>query len=126
MARAEASSTMRVSGSLFSELPTGPLDAERMEDLHRAGAVRIERIVSTGQATPAGAWFDQRHDEWVVLLKGGAGLLLEGEAGPRTLAPGDWVLLPAGLRHRVEWTAPGEATVWLAVHIGLAPHQKGE
>jgi cupin 2 domain-containing protein len=114
---------MASSGSLFSDLPDGPLVAERLDELVRTGGVRIERIVSTGQATPPGEWFDQAWDEWVVLLSGGAGLLLEGEAAPRELSPGDWVFLPAHQRHRVEWTTAPEPTVWLAVHIGLAPNQ---
>jgi cupin 2 domain-containing protein len=114
---------MRSSGSLFSDLPDAPLAGERLEDLYRAGGVRIERIVSTGQATAPGEWFDQAQDEWVVLLSGGAGLLIEGDSEPRRLSPGDWVFLPAHKRHRVEWTAAGEPSVWLAVHIGLAPNQ---
>ena len=78
--------------------------------------MRIERIVSTGQATPPGEWLDQQDDEWVALLAGRAGLRIEGEADVRVLAPGDWVLLRARQRHRVEWTEAGEPTVWLAVH----------
>ena len=81
------------------------------------GRVRLERIVSFGQATPAGEWYDQDADEWVALLQGGAGLLCEGEAEPRVLAPGDWVLIPAHTRHRVAWTAPDGPTVWLALHV---------
>lgn len=114
---------MRESGSLFSDLPTGPLPAELFEDLYRAGGLRIERIVSTGQASAPGEWYDQAQDEWVVLLRGAAGLLIEGESAPRALAPGDYVFLPAHLRHRVEWTAADEPTVWLAVHVALAPNQ---
>lgn len=78
--------------------------------------MRIERIVSTGQATPPGEWLDQADDEWVALLAGRAGLRVEGEAETRVLAPGDWVLLRARQRHRVEWTDAVEPTVWLAVH----------
>jgi cupin 2 domain-containing protein len=52
----------------------------------------------------------------VALLTGSAGLVIAGEAEPRRLAPGDWLLIPAGLRHRVEWTDPDRPTVWLALH----------
>jgi cupin 2 domain-containing protein len=117
---------MASSGSLFSDSADGPLGEERLDELVRAGGVRIERIVSTGQATPQGEWFDQAWDEWVVLLSGGAGLLIEGEGAPRTLSPGDWVFLPAHERHRVEWTAVNKPSVWLAVHFGLAPNQGGD
>jgi cupin 2 domain-containing protein len=80
--------------------------------------VRVERITSRGHATPPGEWYDQPQDEWVALLAGAARLLVEGEPAARELRPGDWVLLPARLRHRVEWTDPDRDTVWLAVHAG--------
>lgn len=83
-----------------------------------AGAVRIERIVSFGQASPPGFWYEQRQAEWVVVLEGAAGLLIEGEAAPRRLGAGDHVDIPAGCRHRVEWTDPAGPTIWLAVHYG--------
>jgi cupin 2 domain-containing protein len=51
----------------------------------------------------------------VVVLAGSAGLMV-GEAQPRRLEPGDYLHIPARKRHRVEWTAPGAATVWLAIH----------
>ena len=103
-------------GNIFAHLPPPGRDEVFEEILHRPG-MRIERIVSSGQATPAGEWYDQGWDEWVLLLAGSAGLLLEGEAGLRTLGPGDYLLLPAGCRHRVEWTDPAVRTVWLALHF---------
>ena len=80
--------------------------------------VRIERIVSEGQATPTGKWYDQASNEWVILLSGGAGLLFAGEIVPRILKPGDYIMIPSGCRHRVEWTDPDQKTIWLAVHFG--------
>jgi cupin 2 domain-containing protein len=102
-------------GSLFEDLPER-LAGENFLVLLEQQGFRLERIVSTGQATPAGEWYDQPRSEWVVLLTGSAGLLIAGEAAPRRLAPGDWLLLPAHLRHRVEWTDPDRPTVWLALH----------
>jgi cupin 2 domain-containing protein len=103
-------------GNLFAHLPPAGRDEAFEELLHRPG-MRIERIVSSGHATPAGEWYDQEWDEWVLLLAGSAGLLLEGEAEPRTLVPGDYLLLPAGCRHRVAWTDRQVQTVWLALHF---------
>lgn len=108
---------MTHAGNLDAGLPAGPLAAEATDVLARAGAARVERIVSTGHATPPGQWYDQGWDEWVAVLRGWADLMLEGEAAPRRLGPGDWLLLPAGCRHRVERTAPDAPTVWLAVHL---------
>jgi len=77
---------------------------------------RLERIVSPGQASPPGEWCDQDTHEWVALLTGGAGLRFEDEPEPRVLSPGDYLLIPAHRRHRVEWTDPEAPTVWLALH----------
>jgi cupin 2 domain-containing protein len=101
--------------NLFSNLPRD-LPAEEISELLAAPNLRIERIVSTGQAGPPGLWYDQDGPEWVILLAGSAGLLFEGEDAPRRLKPGDHVHIPAHARHRVAWTAPNTLTVWLAVH----------
>lgn len=102
-------------GNLFAGLP-GRLPEEVFETLAEGDGVTIERIVSTGQATPEGQWLAGDRHEWVALLTGAARLLFEGEAAARSLAPGDWLMIPAGTRHRVEWTAEDRTTVWLAVH----------
>jgi cupin 2 domain-containing protein len=60
-------------GNLF-ESPAGPLAEELVELVAGGDGVSIERIVSTGQATPAGHWLGQARDEWVVLLAGDAEL----------------------------------------------------
>lgn len=102
-------------GNLFGDLPAS-LPEEEFGTLLDERHIRLERIVSTGQATPEGAWYDQPQAEWVVLLQGGARLLIEGEPEARRLIPGDWLLIPAQVRHRVEWTDPAQPTVWLALH----------
>lgn len=99
-------------GNLFAPLPPAGPD-EHLTLLARLPGARIERIVSDGQASPPGFWYEQAHDEWVILLAGQASLRL-GSGACLDLAPGDWLHLPAGLRHRVEHTAP--RTIWLAVH----------
>ncbi len=100
--------------NLFGEIPAGT-EGEFVQELFRAGECRVERIVSRGQASPPGFWYDQEENEWVAVLSGKAGLLFEGDSAPRELGPGDWVFIPAGTRHRVEWTDPQADTVWLAV-----------
>jgi len=104
-------------GNLFVDLPTS-LAAEQFTALLTTPHLRIERIVSTGQASPPGFWYDQDRAEWVLVLAGSAGLMIEGEAAPRVLAPGDYLHIPAHTRHRVEWTDAAQPTVWLAVHHG--------
>ena len=99
---------------LLDDLPASAEAIERFEDLLTRPGVRIERIVSSGQSTPAGEWLEQDWDEWVLLVAGGAGLTLEGEA-PLVLRPGDYLLIPAHRRHRVDST--DTPTVWLALHF---------
>ncbi len=115
---------MSPSGNIFADLPARLPTEEAMVIAERAGAV-VERIVSTGQASPPDFWYDQDWAEWVVVLSGAAGLLIEGEDAPRRLGPGDYVELPPHLRHRVEWTDPERPTVWLAVHWKDGAQQSG-
>ncbi len=104
-----------VASNVFENLPN-PLNGEIFQDLLQAEHLRIERIISRGHHSPEGFWYDQEHHEWVMVLKGRAGLTLEGTEGVTILNPGDWVNIPAHCRHRVEWTEPHTETVWLAVH----------
>ena len=89
---------------------------EQTDTLVAAAHARIERIVSRGQATPPGAWYDQREDEWVVVLQG-SGVLAFEDGPPVRLEAGDWVLLPARRRHRVESTSTEPPCIWLAVFV---------
>lgn len=89
------------------------LPAELVTVLASSPAVRVERIVSRGHVTPPGEWYDQDEDEFVLVVSGAA--RLEFEEFDLGLRAGDWVDLPAHVRHRVAWTAPDEDTIWLAV-----------
>ncbi|TWG83336.1 cupin 2 domain-containing protein [Cupriavidus gilardii J11] len=102
-------------GNLFDRLPAAR-DAEVFTTLLQRAGLRIERIVSHGQASAPDFWYDCPDEEWVVLLRGGAAVWIEGEPAPRVLGVGDWLHLPAHCRHRLHWTDPAQHTVWLAVH----------
>jgi cupin 2 domain-containing protein len=101
--------------NLFADAPCSLPDEEVIE-LLSAENVRIKRVVSTGQVSPPGRWYDQDGAEWVVVLTGSARLLFEGEDEPRLMKLGDFVSIPPHVRHRVEWTDPTVPTIWLAVH----------
>ncbi len=107
--------TTPLTGNLYADLPR-TVPEELFETILLTPDIRIERIVSHGQATPEGAWYDQPQGEWVLLVAGSAGLLLEKEVEPRRLLPGDYLFIPPHCRHRVAWTDPEQLTVWLAVH----------
>jgi len=99
--------------NLFADLPAD-LPEELVTIFVRNQHLRIERIVSTGHATPTEGWYDQKEHEWVVLLKGEATLVSkDGESVQ--LTPGDHIVIPSHQKHRVAWTTPEEPTVWLAV-----------
>jgi cupin 2 domain-containing protein len=105
-----------ISGNLFADPDTTESPGEHFEELLVRSGFRIERIVSTGQASPPDFWYDQDVAEWVVLLSGAAELQFEDESAPRKLAPGDWINIAAHRRHRVNWTDPSQPSTWLAIH----------
>ena len=96
----------------LGEPAEAPATGERVDRLVAAGDVVIEQIRSGALEAPVD--YREEQDELVVLLAGRAGLVVDGE--PVELAPGDWLFLPAGLRHRLVETEPG--TNWLAVYFG--------
>ncbi|MBG0810769.1 cupin domain-containing protein [Methylosinus sp. H3A] len=102
--------------NIFVDLPE-KAEQEQFLPLLAAPGVRVERIVSFGQASPPGFWFDQDESEWVLLLSGSAGLRFADREDVLTLAPGDYLEIAAHRRHRVEWTDAALPTVWLAVHF---------
>jgi cupin 2 domain-containing protein len=98
--------------NIFDDLPQH-LPKELIQILLRAADLRIERIISHGHASPTGFWYDQAQHEWVIVLKGAA--RLQFEDGMVEMKPGDFINIPACKKHRVDWTTPGEPTVWLGV-----------
>ncbi|XOF34569.1 MAG: cupin domain-containing protein [Candidatus Electrothrix sp. YB6] len=100
--------------NIFVTLPAD-LKHERFDELLRDGNVRIERIVSKGHVSPKTGWYDERENEWILILQG-AGTILFDDDSRITLREGDYLHIPAYARHKVVWTEPDELTVWLAVH----------
>jgi cupin 2 domain-containing protein len=102
-------------GNLFADIPVD-WQAEQITELLTRKNLRVVRIVSRGQASPPGFWYDQDEDEWVIVLAGSAGLRFQEEEAMKTLRAGDYVNIPAHTRHRVEWTDASRETIWLAIH----------
>lgn len=105
--------------NFFENLP----DVEKGEVIEKIaelgqGKVRIERIISGGHASDEGFWYEQEQDEWVMLVRGQALLLIEGRDEALEMKAGDHVELPAMLKHRVE--SVSENAFWLAVHVERA------
>ena len=102
--------------NLFTNIPDA-FTKEIFEKLAGTNSFKLERILSNGQATPAGEWYDQEKSEWVLLLKGSAAIRFENEAEIIELHPGDYLTIAPHQKHRVEWTDKQEPTVWLALHF---------
>ncbi|MBA4390242.1 MAG: hypothetical protein C0399_04815 [Syntrophus sp. (in: bacteria)] len=101
--------------NLFADIPEA-IPEEIFETLVETKSFRLERIISDGQLTPEDEWYDEDENEWFMLLKGSAALLLEGDKEPVILKPGDYLNLPAHRKHKVLWTDADEKTIWLAIH----------
>lgn len=99
--------------NLLADLPA-QLPEELIQTLLSTPQVRIERIISQGHVSPPSFWYDQAEHEWVLLIQGAARLRLDDELVEMT--PGDFLNIPAHRKHRVEWTSPGQQTIWLAIH----------
>jgi cupin 2 domain-containing protein len=104
-----------IPANVLANIPQPTAD-EFFETLVQRPHIKIERIVSHGHSSPKDFWYDQDMNEWVLLLKGRAKLLFEGEATQVEMIAGSYLEIPAHKKHRVEWTDPREDTVWLAVH----------
>ena len=100
--------------NIFSSIPDD-IPQELFQDILTTDKFKIERIVSKGQSSPEGFWYDQDENEWLILLRGSAGLLFEGNDNIIELKPGDYINIPANRKHRVEWTDRTTETVWIAV-----------
>jgi cupin 2 domain-containing protein len=101
--------------SLFQQIPTN-LPDELSEILCHSEQVRVERIVSRGHASPEDFWYDQECHEFVLLVSGRARLVFADGTPAVELVSGDWLVIPAHVKHRVDWTDPEQDSVWLAVH----------
>jgi len=104
------------SSANISDAIPGELPDELVEVLAASDTVRIERIVSRGHASPEDFWYDQELHEFVILIEGEAIISFEDDRADVRLASGDYLTIPAHLKHRVLSTASDTNTVWLAVH----------
>lgn len=77
--------------------------------------IQIERIISTGQTTLSGQWYDQITDEWVILLQSEVELSYADDTRIK-LRAGDYLLIPVHTKHRVEYISIEPPCIWLAVH----------
>ena len=99
--------------NLFSSIPD-TIEEELFEDLLKSKDVRIERILSKGQASPMEGWFNQEEHEWVIVMDG-CGIIVFEDGREIKLDKGDYLNIPAHVKHRVKWTDPEKITIWLTI-----------
>lgn len=87
---------------------------ESIAPLLQTSFLNLQHIVSRGQASARGFWYDQPNPEWVLLLRGTARLDF-GDAGMLDLRAGDCLTIPAHAKHRVDKVS--EDALWLALHF---------
>ncbi|MBU1220099.1 cupin domain-containing protein [Myxococcota bacterium] len=102
------------SGNFLDGVPES-FDTEFLTDFISTTDVLIERIVSYGQPSPEGFWYDNERGELVFVIEG------EGEVefdNGKTyqLSKGQFLNIPAHAKHRVNKTASGRKTVWLCIY----------
>jgi cupin 2 domain-containing protein len=100
--------------NIFENVPNTILKEEITNLLHSGSNIRIERIVSQGQTSPAEGWYDQDENEWVILLDGFAGITFEDDS-EILLNKGDYLLIPAHKKHKVTFTTNKRKSIWLAI-----------
>ena len=103
-------------GRLPDDLP--PVGGDRVRELLRTDAFSIEHLVSVDLHAPVQIVED--HEEWFLLLSGGARIEVEGHS--RDISQGDWGLLLRKTPHRVLSAEPG--TRWLIVRFPAQPREE--
>ncbi|MEN9520059.1 MAG: hypothetical protein RLZZ381_2647 [Cyanobacteriota bacterium] len=96
------------------QLPNSLPQLELNEMLVDSNQIIIKKIISTGQVTPPGEWYDQEQNEWLIVLQGAGELSYEDNSRIKLIA-GDYLLIPAHQKHRVEYTSTEPPCIWLTV-----------
>ena len=105
---------MEKSANFFQNIVT-PKDGEEIfEVLHESSDFIIERICSNNAQSPSSGWYEQDHNEWVIILQGSA--IVETLDKQHELFNGDSLFIPAFVKHKVTYTSSKPFCIWLAVH----------
>lgn len=92
------------------------LSEEYFEEIISSNQFKLERIVSERHKSPKDFWYDQEKDEFVMLISGSAEIQFENEPAVQ-MVKGDYLIIPAHKKHRVEKTDLIQQTIWLALHF---------
>lgn len=101
--------------NIFRDIPK-ELPEELIEILTEKNGIKIERIISRNHSSPKDYWYNQENDEFVLLLEGSAKVKYYN-SDTFNLQKGDYLIIPAHQKHRVEETSEDQNTIWLTVHF---------
>lgn len=101
--------------NIFTIPESLPKEFELFQPVISNENIQIERIISSGQITPAGQWLEDDRNEWVVLLQGESEINLEDGTNV-TLNSGDHIFIEKNKKHRVVRTSENPLCIWLAVY----------
>ena len=99
-------------GNLFDGINSLDLKDEFSEKIFEFGDKYVERIISKAHCTPNGEWLEQELNEWVILIQGEAMLKFKDEEDLK-LQKGDYVFIPKGKLHKVDYTSEEPVCIWL-------------
>jgi|SRR3989338_454856 len=100
-------------GNFFSKIPKS-IPKELFETIVSSNDFKIEKIISKGHKTKKDYWYDQDNNESVLILNGSAELLFENEELIK-MKEGEYIIIPAHKKHRVEKTDEKKETIWLTI-----------
>lgn len=86
---------------------------ETFFEIFKNDKIKVEKIVSNGQSSPLNFWYEQKENEYILLLEGFA--ILEFEDFEVELKKGDCLNINSMQKHRVKFTSQEEPTIWFAV-----------
>lgn len=86
---------------------------ETFFEIFKNDKIKVEKIVSNGQSSPLNFWYEQKENEYILLLEGFA--ILEFGDFEVELKKGDCLNINSMQKHRVKFTSQEEPTIWFAV-----------
>jgi cupin 2 domain-containing protein len=99
--------------NLFAGIPE-IVKNEIFETLLGTQDIKVEKIISQGHTSPDIGWYDQKQNEWILLLQGEALLSFEKQPDVQ-LKKGDFIDIKAHTKHKVAWTSSDPKCIWLAI-----------
>ncbi|MBN3034043.1 MAG: cupin domain-containing protein [Bacteroidales bacterium] len=106
---------LQIEGNIHANTGNAYPGTEQFDTLLNGNGWKVERIITFGSIHEPGPWYDQDTGEWVLLIEGEASLEME-DHGIIRMKGGDYLFIPAHVKHRVVETSAHPNCLWLAIH----------